>query len=108
MWREIGGHWLNQFLFLPGGILIRWNSAILTGQLVQVGKFSLIVNFCSFSDHLRWRCTSVYWPNARSCKLDFWAELRGCAANYSVPRVICGGFIAIFALEDKTSCSQFG
>lgn len=45
----------------------------------------------------------MYGPNARSCKLDFWEELRGCAVEPSVNWVIYGDFNAIFALKDKAS-----
>lgn len=102
MWCKISGWWLNQFLFLPahgstGGIVIGWNSVVLTGQLVQVGEFNLMGYFCSFSDHLYWRCRGMYEQNMRSLKLDFWAKLKGCAAESSVSWVICGNFNANFA-----------
>lgn len=49
-WREIGGHRLDNFCFVPargsaGGIIIGWNSAILTGTFVSGGTFSLTVKF---------------------------------------------------------------
>ncbi|KAH7677295.1 RNA-directed DNA polymerase protein [Dioscorea alata] len=108
IWREIGGIHLNQFLYLPArgsadGIIIGWNSATVTGHFVSMGDFSLTVDFCSSRDQSRWRCTSVYEPNARNRKLDFWNELRGCATDSAVPWVLCGDFNAIFSLEDKHS-----
>ncbi|KAH7677423.1 DNase I-like protein [Dioscorea alata] len=74
----------------------------MSGQLVQVGEFSLTVDFCSTCDLFRWSCTNVYGPIARSRKGDFWAELRNCATESSVPWVIYGDFNAIFSVGDKS------
>lgn len=50
-WREIGGTFIDQFSFIPvrgsaGGVILGWNNLVVTGQLVQVGVFSLTVDFC--------------------------------------------------------------
>lgn len=54
-WREIGGVSIDQFSFLPvrrsaGGVILGCNSLVVSGQLVQVGVFSLMVDFCSKRD----------------------------------------------------------
>lgn len=106
-WREIGGSRLDQFLCVPargtaGGIIIGWNSGILTGKLVKKGLFSLTVDFYSKRDNLLWRCTTVYGPNARTLKQDFWDELRSCLDSQEIPWIIYGDFNAIFDLGDKS------
>ncbi|KAH7672068.1 RNA-directed DNA polymerase protein [Dioscorea alata] len=89
-WRELGGGRLDQFFTLPargsaGGIIIGWNSTIMSAKLLHIGLFSLIVEFCSKCDNLVWRCTSVYGPNDRKLKGTFWDELRGLAGPASIP-----------------------
>lgn len=84
-WREIGGPRLDKFVFLPsagasGGIVIGWNSVILTVSDATKGDFSVSVDFYSKRDNFHWRCTSVYGPNVRHLKDAFWEEIRGCRA----------------------------
>lgn len=45
----------------------------------------------------------VYGPNGRSRKHAFWKELRDSGGATYVPWVICGGFNAIFLMEDKNT-----
>lgn len=76
MWREIGGPHLDKFVFLPsigasGGMIIGWNSVLLTGSLVFEGKFCMSMDFCSKRDNFTWSSTSVYGPNARQLKEAF-------------------------------------
>lgn len=72
-------------MFLPsagasGGIVIGWNSVILTVSDATKGDFSVSVDFYSKRDNFHWRCTSVYGPNVRHLKDAFWEEIRGCRA----------------------------
>ncbi|KAH7669135.1 DNase I-like protein [Dioscorea alata] len=57
LWREIGGGRLDQFEFIPargtaGGIILGWNSSILTGTIAQLGSHCLSVDFISKRDNL--------------------------------------------------------
>lgn len=106
VWREISGTRLDQFEFNPargsaGGIIVRWNSAVVTGKVLSVGEFSLAVEFYSMHVNVKWRCVSVYGPVMRSRKKTFWEELRTVCGEADEPKVICGDFNAIFALKDK-------
>ncbi|KAH7690481.1 RNA-directed DNA polymerase protein [Dioscorea alata] len=90
IWREVGGGRLDQFFMVPahgsaGGIIISWNSAIMSAKLLNIGTFSLTMEFCSKRNNLTWRCTSVYGPNARNLKPAFWDELRRSAGPSNVP-----------------------
>lgn len=67
-WRKLGGPRLDKFIFLPsigasGGIIIGWNSVLLTGAVSSRGAFSVSVDFFSKRDNFHWRYTSVYGPN---------------------------------------------
>lgn len=84
-----------------GDIAVGWNSGLLSGRLVQAGEFSIIADFLSKKDNLRWLCTVVYGPNERALKQNFWDELRRCKGASPLPWVICGNFNTIFAVEDK-------
>lgn len=89
-WRVIGESKLDQFCYVPargtaGGIVIGWNSVILTRKLVKKGYFSLTVDFISKRENLVWRCTTVYGPNARVMKPAFWDELRTYVGAQGVP-----------------------
>lgn len=75
----------------------------MTGKLERVGSFSLTVEFCNKMDNFKWRCTTVYVPNAHPMKHSFWEELRGNGRAREVPWIICWDFNAIFDLNDKCS-----
>lgn len=107
-WREVGGSRLDQFIFVPanrsaGGIAVGWNSVLLSERLTQAREFSIIVEFFCKKNNLRWLYTIVYGPNERAHKQVFWEELRNCKGATPIPWVICGDFIAIFAMKDKPS-----
>ncbi|KAH7691786.1 DNase I-like protein [Dioscorea alata] len=84
-----------------GGIVIGWNSAIVSAKLLSWETFSLTVEFCSKRNNLIWRCTSVYGPNARNLKHTFWDELRRSVGPSNVPWIIRGDFNSIFDTGDK-------
>ncbi|XP_039127523.1 uncharacterized protein LOC120263623 [Dioscorea cayenensis subsp. rotundata] len=105
-WREIGGHRLDKFCFVPargsaGGIIVGWNSASFTCSILTRGTFCLTVEFYSKLVNVTWRCTTVYGPNARALKREFWEELRANVGPQDKPWIICGDFNATFKVEDK-------
>lgn len=107
-WREIGGCRIDHFACVPavgsaGGIIIGWNSSVLSGRVLSVGEFCLTIEFSYKVAPLTWICTSVYGPVARPRKLAFWEELRACVGPPSVPSIVCGDFNAIFVLSDKVT-----
>ncbi|XP_039143982.1 uncharacterized protein LOC120281134 [Dioscorea cayenensis subsp. rotundata] len=64
----------------------------MASKLVQVGEFSLSVEFVMKKDNFIWRCTSVYGPTERNHKVSFWEELMGTRGDAGIPWVICGDF----------------
>ncbi|KAH7657855.1 DNase I-like protein [Dioscorea alata] len=57
IWREIGGGRLDQFLMVlarrsPGGIIIGWNSVLMSAKLLSAGTFSLTMEFYSKFNNL--------------------------------------------------------
>lgn len=106
VWRSIGGSRFDSFNFLPaigtaGGIIIAWDSTLLTGTLVHKGTFSLSISFLNKIDHSSFLCTSVYGPNARSQKAEFWSELHNIRLLSTLPWVLGGDFNATFSIQDK-------
>ncbi|KAH7687154.1 Exodeoxyribonuclease III protein [Dioscorea alata] len=108
MWKSIGSRHLDSFHFLPasgtsGGIIMAWDKNLLSGSLIHSGVFSLTLEFSNRLDNSVWLCTSVYGPNARSLRSDFWNELRLIRNLRSSPWVICGDFNVMFSLNDKNT-----
>jgi len=57
----------NKFAFSPsdgasGGILIGWISSIFSGEVLQINKFSVTVQFSSAHNGQIWKLTTVYGP----------------------------------------------
>lgn len=101
-----GGSRLNTFDFLPalgsvGGIIIAWDRSQFNGTLIHKGTYSITKEFTNQSDNSIWICTSVYRPNTRSLKIDFWNEHLLIRNLHTKPWLICGDFKMTFTLEDK-------
>lgn len=108
MWRSIVGSSLDSYCFsaargTAGGMIVGWNGALFKGKLIFSGSFCLTVEFYSIQDLSCWHCTTVYGPNARDLKLDFWSEIRNCKPPLGIPWIICGDFNAIFSTLDKNN-----
>jgi len=57
----------NKYAFSPsvghsGGILMGWNSSIFNGEIIEINKFSITVNFSSLHNGHNWILTTVYGP----------------------------------------------
>jgi exonuclease III len=55
------------FVFSPsigasGGLIILWNSSIFMGQVVEINRSAIIVNFTSMHNNAIWTLVSVYGP----------------------------------------------
>lgn len=91
IWRSIGGSRLDHFTFTPtlgsarGIINFGWNASLFEGHMIHQGTFCLSIEFKSRSNDVQWVCTTVYGPNARHLKLDFWNEIRICQPGEGVP-----------------------
>lgn len=104
-WREIGGSHIDQFALVPtlgsaSGIIVGWNSSVLTSKVLSVGEFSLTIEFCSKQSLLLWICTTVYGLVVIAHKHGFWEKLGACVGPPVIPSIVCGDFNVIFALED--------
>lgn len=107
-WRSISGNTLDCFCFAgargtAGGMIVGWSSALFKGKLISSGTFCLTVEFFSIQDLSLCHCTTVYGPNAKNLKADFWPEIRNCKPPPGIPWIICGDFNAIFSSLDKNS-----
>ena len=57
----------DRFAFSPsigasGGILVLWISSIFDGQLIDIQRHAVTVNFTSKHDNSSWKLVSVYGP----------------------------------------------
>jgi exonuclease III len=57
----------DSFVYSPsvgasGGILVLWNSAVFNGNLVELQRYGVIVNFTSIHSGESWNLVSVYGP----------------------------------------------
>lgn len=99
---------MDKFSFVPaigsaGGIIIGWNNNLFEGNLKFKGSFSLTLEFTNKATRVIWVCTTVYGPNSRLLKKEFWDEIRLSAPHPSLPWVICGDFNSIFDQADKSN-----
>lgn len=108
IWRAVGGSRLDQFLFTPalgsaGGMTIGWSSILLEGHLLFQGSYCLSVKFHFKANDVSWVCTSIYGPNARHLKSDFWNKIITYHPGVGMSWVICGDFNSIFSHRDKSN-----
>ncbi|KAH7677264.1 DNase I-like protein [Dioscorea alata] len=106
IWRSVGGNSFDAYCWSPfkgasGGMIIRWSSSILKGNLIHSGNFCLTVEFHKTLGVGNWLCTSVYRPNDRYLKQSFWEEIRTSNGGKDLPWVICGDFNTIFSTFTK-------
>lgn len=110
IWRLVGGSRLSHFAYTlalgsAGGMIVGWNNNVVEGLIIHQGTFCLSIEFKNRANNFRWVCTTMYGPNARHLKLDFWQEIKNCKPETGVPWVICGDFNSIFSPTDKSSGS---
>jgi exonuclease III len=57
----------DNFVFSPsvgasGGMIVLWNSSVFSGQLSEIQRFGIILNFTSVHDNSEWVLVCVYGP----------------------------------------------
>jgi exonuclease III len=57
----------DNFVFAPsvgasGGIMILWNSSVFLGQVVEIKRFGIIIDFISNHNNAKWTLVCVYGP----------------------------------------------
>jgi len=87
----------DDFLFVPsagasGGILIAWNSRLLSASLKFCNGFALAARFHSNLDDTSWNLTNVYGPCTPEGKLEFIAWLKTVDLSDTEPWMILGDF----------------
>ncbi|XP_039141337.1 uncharacterized protein LOC120278673 [Dioscorea cayenensis subsp. rotundata] len=73
------------------------------GTLIHKGTFSITLEFTNTSLNIKWACTSVYGPNDRTLKFEFWNELRTVRNLHELSWLICGDFNTSFTFNDKNN-----
>ena len=88
--RKLAPKRFNKFAFSPsegasGGILMGWNSAIFTGEVIQINKFTVTVKFTSSHNRQTWTLSSVYGPCQGPERDNFVHWLNNLDINVLVP-----------------------
>lgn len=65
--REFCHHRFDTFVFSPsngasGGLLVLWNSVVLSGVLVESKPYGIIIHFTSTHNNEQWTLVNVYGP----------------------------------------------
>jgi exonuclease III len=96
----------DNFVFSPsigalGGLIILWNSSIFMGQVVEINRSAIIVNFTSMHNNAIWTLVSVYGPCQGVERDNFVA----CLYDLQIPQganwLILGDFNFIRSHENR-------
>lgn len=69
-------------------MIIGWKDSLLQGDLIHSNTYCLSVRFTNRSDQRVWQCMSVYDPNAKAHKMDYWQEIRLCKPSPQIQWII--------------------
>ena len=84
-----------------GGIVVLWNSSILTGRLIEVKQFGVIVHFTSKHNNEQWTLVTVYGPCRGQARDDFVDWLYNLSIPDSENWLILGDFNFIRSTENR-------
>ena len=96
----------DRFAFSPsvgasGGILVIWNSAVFSGTLVEVQRFSLVISFKSVHNSETWTLVSVYGPCHGPQRDDFVQWLYNLPIPLDQNWLLLGDFNFIRSLDNR-------
>lgn len=102
---KIIGSRYDDFVFLPaegtsGGILVAWQSQLVTVSRPPLGDFSVTVH-CALHQGSEWWFSGVYGPSIDERKQDFLEELRAIRPGITGPWIIAGYFNLIADVAGK-------
>jgi exonuclease III len=104
---QVLGPRYDEFTFLPadgtaGGILVAWQSALVSVSATRVDKFCLSVQL-NFVDGHSWWHTTVYGPTVEEQKEEFLEELQAIRTACPGMWVAAGDFNLILDAADKNN-----
>jgi exonuclease III len=104
--RKLAPKRFNKFAFSPsdgasGGILMGWNGSIFNGEVAQINKFSVTVNFSSVHNGQKWTLTTVYGPCQGPDRDDFVHWLNSLHIDEEHNWMIVGDFNFYRSLSDR-------
>ena len=96
----------DTFAFAPsvgssGGILVVWNSAVLSGVLVEIQSFAVVVRFTSKQNNEQWSLVSVYGPCQGEARDNFVAWLYNLNIPIDDNWLIIGDFNFMRSSENR-------
>jgi len=104
--RKLAPKRFNKFAFSPsegasGRILMGWNSAIFTGEVIQINKFTVTVKFTSSHNRQTWTLSSVYGPCQGSERDNFVHWLNNLDINAEENWMFAGDFNFYRSIFDR-------
>jgi exonuclease III len=96
----------NKYAFSPsngnsGGILMGWNSSIFNGEVTEINKFSISVNFSSTHNGHNWTLTTVYGPCQGPERDEFVHWLNNMHIDDEAKWMLVGDFNFYRSLSDR-------
>jgi exonuclease III len=96
----------DKFAYSPsegasGGILMGWNGSIFTGEIIQINKFAVTVQFTSTHSGQIWTLSTVYGPCQGPARDDFVQWLNNLQIDDDVNWMIMGDFNFYRSVSDR-------
>ena len=96
----------DSFVFSPsvgasGGIVVLWNSSVLSGRLMEAKHFGIIVQFTSKHNNEVWTLVNVYGPCRGQARDDFVDWLYHLSIPDSANWLVLGDFNFIRSTENR-------
>ena len=96
----------NKFAFSPstgtsGGILLGWNNSVFSGEVIEINKFSISVNFSSTHNGHNWTLTTVYGPCQGPERDEFVHWLNNMHIDDEANWMLVGDFNFYRSLSDR-------
>jgi len=84
--RKFAPRHFDRFDYVPslgasGGILVVWNSAVFSGQIIEKQHFGITLSFSSMHNGDTWNLTTVYGPCTEPARTQFINWFRGHIIN---------------------------
>ena len=88
-----------------GGIAISWDKRVWKGELVEIGRQSLIGKFIGVREEFSWHIIATYADCSREIR-KVWEELKAIRGRIVGPWIVCGDFNVTRYPSERTNCHR--